>query len=147
MRPDKMMIAVGIFILFVVVGTGFLFAGRGEDGDGGLFVTYNTSVDDAAFNNISQNIGGLYNTSSGMQDSLVDQEIQAATGWESMVTGGYQAFRLFGEMFGIVGGIVGSIVNIMGIPPIFQQIGMVIMLITVIFIIIYMVFRFQPRND
>lgn len=146
MRPDKIMIAVGIFILFMVVGTGFLFSGRGTDEKGGLFVEYDVDADDDNFRNLTQNISGIYDLSRDMQQGVLDEEVQASTGWENMIIGGYKAFELFVGIFGIIGRIIGNLFIILKVPAIFTQIGMAMLLITVVFIIIYMVFRFQPRD-
>ena len=82
-----------------------------------------------------------------MNDELVEEQLSASTGWENMIIGGYTALRTFGNMFGQVGFIVGQIALTMGIPKIFIQGFMIIFMISVIFILVYIVFRFMPRDD
>jgi hypothetical protein len=147
MRPDKIMIAVGIFILFIAVGTGFLFLRPTIDESGGLFVEYDVDASDSRFKNLTSNVDALYNTSSEMKADVMEEELEASTGWENMVIGGYKAFRQFTDLFRIAGQVFSSIIIYIGIPPIFFQVGMGAFLITLIFIVIYMVFRFQPRDD
>ena len=147
MRPDKIMISVGVFILFCLVGYAFLFAGADDGTKGGLFIEYGTDVDEEKFYNVTSGVGGVYNISKDMNQAVLEEQLEAETGWENMIIGSYKAFKDFVGMFGVVAQMFGNVIIMLGVPPIFLQIGMTIFRIVVVFIFIYMIFRFMPRDN
>jgi len=118
-----------------------------EDADGNSFFEfYNVSVDETEFNKLPEDINRVYNVSNDAKTDITEQDIDVSTGWESMITGGYSALKGFFSSFSIAGEIIMAIGKSIGIPSFFLSFAAIVFMIIVIFIVIYMLFRFMPRE-
>jgi len=144
MRLDKLLIGLGMFLLFVTAGTFIMFS---PDADGRSFYSYyNISVDETDFNTLPDEINRVYNVSSEQKGDITEQDIEVTTGWESMLTGGYTALKTFLGSFTIAGEIIMAIGKILPIPDYFLSFAAICFMIIVTFTILYMLFRFMPRE-
>lgn len=141
MRLDKALIGIGVFVLFVAIGVGSMF------GTGGLFTNYGTDASDSNFNKITQNLTEVYDIGIESKDAFTEQDIEEATGWENLITGGYKVLRQFTSSFAVAGNIIMALGEVLNIPAPILGFFMTAMLIFIIFAMVYMVFRFMPRGD
>ena len=75
---------------------------------------------------------------------VIDADVEGADqSWESLVKGTYSAIRLVRNSFTIVGGIMNAMAREIGIPLIFVYSATTILLVSIIFSIIYLIFRFK----
>lgn len=140
MRPDQFIIGFLIFTAFII---------------GGLLVitdlnsNYNfVDMDTSAFNTVYANVSEMYNTSKDMTDAVLGNElaVEGDQSWESMTKGGYKAGKEFiVSTPKIAGGIANSVVKELPIPPIFATITLIGVTLFLIFSLVYLVMRFQPR--
>ena len=144
MRLDKLLIGLGMFLLFITAGTFIMFS---PDAEGDTFYTfYNITVDESEFDLLPENISRIYGVSKDAKTDISEQDIEVASGWESMLTGGYSALKTFFTSFGIAGDIIMAVGKAIGIPSFFLEFAAICFMIIVIFTVIYMLFRFMPRD-
>ena len=92
--------------------------------------------------NITQN---MYDETISMKDETLAAELEGEDQtWDSMIKGGYSAVRLIKNSFGLVGGLIGAVGKTFHIPEEITIVAIVAIVLTIIFGIIYLVFRFKP---
>lgn len=98
------------------------------------------------FSNVYNISEDMYNQSREVQDKVLGADIEGEDeSWESMTKGSYSGLRLVRDSFSIFGNIINSIATEIGVPDIFIVSAMTIISISVIFAIIYIIFRFNNR--
>lgn len=91
---------------------------------------------------ISETIGTAEQAKNRTLNADVEGEDQS---WESMTKGSYNAVRLVKNSFGIFSELMQHAAQKLHIPTIFLTIGFSILVISIVFATIYMIFRFVPK--
>lgn len=105
----------------------------------------NISIESEDFNDTFNYIDEIYDISSDGKDKTLDAEIEGGSeSWESMTKGSYGAVRLIGKSFGLMENVTTSMAAVIGVPGILKDIAVVGFGITIIFGIVYMIFRYKP---
>jgi len=156
MQPHKLLSGIAMFSLFITAGLYVMF-GSVSDTEDSLFDGYDdissniASINRSKFNRMEQGgsagIESVYNESSDQKEELIAQEVEDELGWENLIIGPYRVIQRFIGYFSLLGIMVQDITRILHIPPMFGDFAMVTFLIMVIFMIVYLIMRFQPRND
>ena len=141
MEIEKYLISFLIFILIVATGS--------------LMITdLNTSYDNVPgyheiqggiANDMEDNKTIVQGITSNMEGLIITQQISEETTEGDMFRGGYSALRSLYQTRQIFQDIIQTIGQYVGIPAIFIDIGVTIVVILIVTSVIYMIFRFQPR--
>jgi len=101
------------------------------------------NVSNDSFGKIYQNITKISQIAEQANNQTLKAEIEGgSTSIDSMIRGTYTALRLVGNTFGLFNGIIWSISDALGIPREIIVIFIAMFIITVIFALIYMIFRY-----
>jgi hypothetical protein len=138
MRLENMIIAIMIFSVLVI--TAFL----------GI-VDLNENYDDVDmstehFSGVFNATEEVYNISQDMKEAVLGGEIDDDNTENSMFKGAYASIRFVRASFGIIGSIMEAVAIELGIPAYFLTLGLGALAISVIFAIVYLVFRFKPQD-
>jgi len=137
MRPDSFIISLLIFSLFMVVGAGIWNDIISPEG-------YNLNLSTDEFKDVYNITDEIYDTTRDMQKKTIDAEIKEdEEPWQSLVTGTYSSVRLIRNTFSLFGEIMNVMAREIGIPLIFVTAATTILLVSIIFSIIYLIFRFK----
>lgn len=136
MELDKFLIGILVFTAIVVGGT--LIIGN-----------FNENYDDVMQDNISTNdfsdvydtTNDIYDVSQDMKDGMLGGEVDEDDTADSMFKGGYKTLRFIQDSFGLVGDIISAIATKIGIPNFFVTLALAALTISIIFGILYLVFR------
>jgi hypothetical protein len=136
MELDKFLIGILVFTAVVVGGT--LIIGN-----------FNTNYDDVMqdsinttdFGDVYDSTDEIYNLSQDMKDSMLGGEVDEDDTSDSMFKGGYKTIRFIQSSFGLVGDIVNAIAVRIGIPSFFITLALAALTISIIFGLIYIIFR------
>ena len=138
MRLDKFLIALVVFSS-IMVGGSLIWFDMVQNYD--IDMTNDTGFNVSSTYNIIDNV---YDQAQEAKGKTMDGATEGEdTTWESMVKGGYSAIRFVKESFALVGDIFDSIAKSMGIPTLFINVAMSILIIAIVFATIYLVFRFK----
>lgn len=155
MQPHNLIIGIAMVSLFITAGL-FVMFGTASDTDDSLFDSYDdissniAEINRSKFSRIEQgsaSIGSVYNESSDQKEELIAQEVQEELGWENLIIGPYRVIQRFIGYFSLLGIMVQDITKVLHIPQMFADFAMVAFLVLVVFMIVYLIMRFQPRND
>ena len=108
--------------------------------------TLNTTIDaeGANFSSVYQKVDEIYDTSQDVKEEALGTEIVGgATAWDSMITGGYKAIKLVYNSFDIVGDIIDAVIRELGLPPFVGTYAVMALLFTLLFSVMFMIFRFK----
>ena len=135
MRLDAFIISVLVFSLFIVVGFTIWYDVNSE---------YEINASTSDYEDVYNVTGELYDTARDMQGKTLDAEVEGTDqSWESLVKGTYSSVRLITGSFRVVGGMINAVARRIGVPEIFVQVAMTILLVSIVFSIIYLIFRFK----
>ncbi len=156
MQIHKLIIGVGMFILFITAGL-FIMFGSATDTDDSLFDSYDDVSSNIADINRSQfsrmEDGGeasaesIYNLTREQEEELIAQEVQEELGWEVLVVGPYRMIQRLPTYFKLIGIMTNDIAKILHIPTMFVDFFMFTILISIVAMIVYLLMRFQLRDD
>ena len=137
MKPDRFLIAM-VFISVFVVGGVFILSDVEKN--------YEVDMGNDSFSDVFDAADEMYNLSTSTREDVVEGEIAASdAAWESMTKGGYKGLRkMLTTPFKTLGAIIQAIAIELAIPQMFVVATLVIMSITLVFAVIYMIFRFKP---
>lgn len=138
MRFDYMLIGFLIFSLFVLGGVAMI-----NDLDDSYEDTVNMTDED--FGEVYNTIDEMYDTTSSAKEKTLEGDISDSESWESMTKGSYSAVRLVTGSFKLFTDITNAIALKLSIPQFIIKIAFIIFTISIIFGIVYMIFRFIPR--
>lgn len=137
MRMDKIIIGLLVFSLVLTLSIN-------------LFRDFETTYDiqnqsiDNNLGSIDDSFESLYEIDSSMREEILDNEIEGGDqSWESSIKGGYSAVRYMRDSFSIAGNITRGINNAFGVPPYITNIIMAIFSASIVFSLIYLVFRMK----
>jgi len=105
---------------------------------------YDVTVDTSDFDDSYNISGSMYDLSQDMKNKSLEAETEGADeSWESLVKGSYSTIRLISDSFVFVGDIAEATAKTLNIPPFLIKLLMTVLAISIIFAIIYLVFRFK----
>lgn len=136
MELDKFLIGLLVFTALVVGGT--LIIGN-----------FNENYDDVMRENISTSDFGsvydttdeIYNISQDMKDGVLGGEVDADATEDSMFKGTYKTLRFIQGSFSLVGDIISAVALKLGIPGFFVTLGLTALAISIVFGLVYLIFR------
>ena len=133
---DKVLIGFLILTLFIIGGTL-------------MMVDLNNSYDDV--NLSTEQYGGVYNTTEDMFGIAEDADAKTFQGdisedasWESMTKGSYSSVRLITGTYGLFKGVTEAVAEEVGVHPVIVKIAYIAFVLTIIFSVVYLIFRFKP---
>ena len=97
-------------------------------------------IDDYTIGNLNGS-GELYDVSSSMHNKLITNDIDLGSTEDSMFKGSFSAIRLVTSPISLISNTMNEISISVGIPPIFKILAFTALILTVMFAIIYLVFR------
>lgn len=135
MEIDKFIIGLLVFTAIVVGGalmigdfnTNYAFAG--------------TNISTSDFGEVYDTTDEVYNLSNDMKESVLGGDVTEGTTEDSMFKGVYKALRFIPTSFQLVGDIINATATKIGIPPFFVVLALAALAISIIFSIIYILFR------
>lgn len=140
MMLKNVLISMVIFSLFVT--TGVLIMGNINSNYSGL--TGFSNMTTGKFDNISSTIDDTYSLSSDMKTEALDADLEGEeNAWDSTVKGSYSAVRKLTTPLTVVGGIINEIADQIGIQSYMVTFAITIITITIVFGIVYLIFRFR----
>lgn len=83
----------------------------------------------------------VYNLGKNTQARMFDKEVDEQDTESSMFSGSFSVIRLITTPVRLINSVVNQIANRMEIPPVFIQYGFAALIISVIFGVIYLIFR------
>jgi len=155
MQPHKIILNIILFI-FIIVGGLFVMFGNPDDSNDGIFDNYTDISDNIAgferdkfskIENEEASISAIYNVSIEQKEDVEGTESSAEVEYPLSLTGAFRALKGTTKIFKIFGTIVGDIFKILHMPSWAYSFIIVGFLTIIVFILVYMVFRFQPRDD
>ena len=135
MEIDKFIIGLLVFTAIVVGGTLII----GNLNTNYAFAGANISTDD--FSDVYDTTDEIYNMSNDMKGSVLGGEVTEGTTEDSMFKGVYKALRFVLASFKLVGDIINATATKLGIPKFFVVLALAALAISIIFSIIYILFR------
>jgi hypothetical protein len=135
MELDKFLLGILVFTAIVVGGVLII----GDFNTNYEFAGTNMSTDD--FGTVYDTTDEIYNLSQDMKDSMLGGEVDEDDTADSMFKGGYKTLRFVQSSFGLVGDIMNAVGRKLGIPTFLITLGLAALTISIIFGIIYIVFR------
>lgn len=136
MELDKFLIGILVFTALIVGGT-LIIGNFNENYDD--VMQDNISTDD--FTGVYDTTDKIYNLSQDMKGSILGGEVDEDDTADSMFKGGYKTIRFIQVSFSLVGDIIGAIATKMGIPSFFITLALAALTISIIFGILYLIFR------
>lgn len=137
MRFEQLL--TGLLLAVLVIMGGMIILLDGSD-------SYNVPVNNTIFDNISKTVNTTYSKGEATKNNLMGQEFSDQRFEDDLFAGGYQGatgiWTYFKEMVKLIQN-VGSLIHI---PPFVTNILMIIVMFATIFSLIYLFFRFQPRE-
>ena len=135
MELDKFIIGILVFTAIIVGGSLIIADINSNYG----FAGTNINTDD--FGGVYDTTNQVYNLSGDMKAAVLGGEVIEGTTEDSMFKGVYKAIRFITGSFKIAGDIINAISQKLGIPSFFIVLGLAALSISIIFSIIYIVFR------
>jgi hypothetical protein len=134
---DKILLGMLLFSSMVVSGMIFY---------GGVINSYdlNTTVEDAGFTDVYNISKKIYDDTTIIKNETIRADVEGSDqSIDSIVKGGYKAVKLVPDSISLINKIVNSIVKEIGIPTEFLLFFMSAVMITIIFAVIYLIFKFK----
>lgn len=137
---------VGLIVFVLILTTCLLVVNETQTN----YARYGANMTDEKFNALNERAEnmsvGLYLTSQAQKEDTLGAEITEDESWESSVKGSYSAIRLVTDSFRLVGDAFNVIVKGVGISPddtLIDEAFYAILVISIVFSLIYLVFRFK----
>jgi len=132
-----------VFFISIVLATIFITGGLVYIDD--AMDSYNITTENQYFKNIEKDTELIYNVSSEMKDDTQTQSVSADTAENNIFISGYKTMKKTWTMFTVGPKLVGDIGLALGVPSALFNGFIVIMTLTVLFSIVYTIWRFMPR--
>lgn len=136
MELDKFLIGLLVFVAIVVGGV-LIISNINENYDG--IMQNNISTNE--FGDVYNAADEIYNLSQDMSEDVLGGEVDEDDTADSMFKGGYASLKLLSGSFGIVGDIINAIALTLGIGAFWVGLAMTALTISIIFGMIYLIFR------
>jgi len=137
MRFDQILIGFLLLALFVIGGTMILSDINNNYDD------INMSTD--KFAGVYDKVDDVYGIQQDAEDDTLGGEIEQANDetWESMTKGSYSAVRLMTGTIPLFTNVTTTVSDELGIPTFIPKIAIIAFLITLTFMLVYMIFRYS----
>lgn len=145
MEPHKFIISILIFGFFISGGLYIMFGGE-KSHEEGLFVDYNVDMNSSKFDNLRDKIDETYNITSEQKDELSPKDVDTEVDLPFYVDAWRALIKMF-KYFGLTGDIIQETGSIVGIPSFIRNFAAVVIMTIIVFMLVYMAIRFQPRKD
>jgi len=136
---DNVLIGFLLLTLFVIGGTL-------------MIVDLNESYEDAGVNLSTERYGVIYNSTDDLfgiaedsDENMFQGDISETDSWESMTKGSYSTIRLITGSYGLFKGITTAVALEVGMHPLIVRIAYIAFVLTIVFSVIYLIFRFIPK--
>lgn len=137
MQLHKLVGGVVLAVLMLVSGF-FVFQGFIDAND------VSVNIDDAGYNESFEATNQLYADISYIQNQTLSPDVEGSDEtWTSLVKAGYKSIGLVPTVIDTAATILTNIAATIGIPPLFVSFTIMFLMISLVFTIIYMVFRFK----
>lgn len=136
MELDKFLLGLLVFTAVVVGGT--LIIGNFNENYNDV-MKENISTSD--FSSVYDTTDEIYNISQDMKDGIIGGEVDEDATEDSMFKGVYKTVRFVQNSFSLVGDIINAVATKMGIPSIFITLALAALTISIIFGLVYLIFR------
>lgn len=137
MRFDSLLIGFIVLSLFVVGGAMILNDLNNSYSD------QNINLSDDDFGDVYNTIDEMYDVAENSKDDALGGDITEEESWSSMTKGSYSAIRLITGSFKLFTDITNAIASKLGIPQFITQAAFIAFSITIVFGLIYMIFRYN----
>jgi len=142
----------GFVILTIVILGGTLMIGDLDDS----YTDVNMTGSNDSFGDVYNSMDEMYNLSQDINEKALKSDISNTQSWESMTGGAYSALRLIPKTFEMFHRITNAVAIEFGLSCsssgmgrartcMFIDLFFLLFVISVVFAIIYMIFRFIPR--
>jgi len=135
MGLDKFVTGIILFIM-MVMGSIFFISDLNTNYEG-------VNIDSSELQEFNSSTGKLINLSDSMSGFIIGGEIDDDTTENSMFKGVFSSLRLITIPFEIAGELLLLFVSILGIPPIFQSLTVLLISIFIIFGLIFIIMRIK----
>jgi len=138
-RFDQILIGFLLFAFFVIGGTLIITDINSNYDD--------VNISDDKFAGVYDKVDEVYGIQQDAQEDTLGGEIEGASDetFESMTKGSYSAIRLMTGTIPLFTNITNTIATELGIPPFIPKIATIAFMITLIFGLIYLIFRFSQN--
>ncbi len=136
MEIDKFLLGLLVFTALVVGGTLIIADFNTNYGD---VMRDNLSTSD--FTDVYDTTDEIYNISQDMKDGIIGGEVDEDATEDSMFKGVYKTVRFIQNSFTLVGDIIGAVATKLGAPPFFITLALAAVTISIIFGLVYLIFR------
>lgn len=110
---------------------------------GDIKKNYDLTIDDSGFTNTYNKLDQMNNQTSDMQNLIEGSNIESENAIYTMSKGAWSAMKMTFESFQIFGAMVNDFANTIGLPVWVVTGIMTIFIVTLVFIIISAIFRFN----
>lgn len=136
MELDKFLIGILVFTAVVIGGT-LIIGDLNENYDDVMQDNISTSD----FTDVYDTTDAVYNISQDMKDGILGGEVDEDATEDSMFKGVYKTVRFVQSSFSLVGDIINAVATKLGIPSIFITLALAALTISIIFGLVYLIFR------
>ncbi len=137
MRLEQVIIASLVFGFAILAGVHFI---------GDINSNYGTNMSTDDFSGVYDTINSTYTeVSIGQKNKTFGDPITSANTFDSALQGSFTAVRQTQNVFTIVNDIINAITTKFGLPNFVALFGIAAFLTSIVFVIIYIFVRFQPR--
>lgn len=118
----------------------------------GMMVDLNTNYEDEGVNISTEKYGSIYNTtdrifnlSKSADEKAFQGEIAEVESADATIRGAYSVIRLISGVYNLFWGVINAVADELGVPAIFVTTAYITFVLTIVFSLVYLVFRFIPR--
>ena len=139
MRFDHILIGFLLFALFMIGGS-MMIVDLNKNYD-------DVNISDDKFGGVYDKIDEVYGIQQAAEADTLGADIDQTNDetWESMTKGSYSAVRMMTGTIPLFTNITSTVATELGVPPIVPKIATIAFLITLIFGLVYMIFRFSQN--
>ena len=137
MRFDHFVIGLFLAAMFLIGGTLLITEQT---------IKYDIPLNDTIFVNISKESEAIYSVQNSSKDLLSDNPVSDTDSESGLFSGGYKVVTKMWDYFAIPGRLLAAVGLSIGIPSWILNIFMLMMGVSILFSIVYLIFRFMPRN-
>ncbi len=136
-RFDQILIGFLLFAFIMITGS-LMITDMNDNYD-------DVNMSDDKFGGVYEKVDEVYGIQQDAQDDTLGGEIEQADDetFESMIKGSYSAVRLMTGTIPLFANITGTVASELGVPAFVPKIAIIAFMITLIFGLIFLIFRFS----
>lgn len=134
MKPHEIVLWTLLFV-FIFTGTGILLSNINTN-----YAEF-TQFEDDSYSNVTSSMDQLANTTNDMRSIVLKGNTTSMTSLDTMIAGAYSAIRLITAPIEVIDGIFKVLTSALRLPPFIADFALVAIIVTIIFSIIYLIFR------